>query len=125
MNGGTATTFTQDGSDTLAGSNTVTVPSGSYSVVEDALPIAGYGTTYDDCSGTIAADGTATCTITNNDSPPVCNAADTTGDAANAAYNNIPKDAVDCGPPSQAFEATSTKEFGDEVALGKSGNSSR
>ena len=45
MNGGTATTFTQDGSDTLAGKNTVTIPSGAYTVVEDGTPIAGYGTT--------------------------------------------------------------------------------
>ncbi len=41
---------------------------------------------------------------------------------ANAAYNNIPKDAINCGPPSHAFEGTSTKEFGDEVELGKDGN---
>lgn len=50
---------------------------------------------------------------------PVCDAAsaDTTG----VAYSDIPRDAVNCGPPSHAFQATQTKEFGDEVVLGAGG----
>jgi hypothetical protein len=59
-----------------------------------------------------------TCFVLPGTEPgPVCDAAAASGDAANAAYNNIPKDAVDCGPPSHAFQATLTKEFGDEVEL--------
>lgn len=43
--------------------------------------------------------------------PPVCN----TG--VKAAYNSFPVDAVNCGVPSQAFQATGTSEFGDYVGL--------
>ena len=125
VNNGTATSFIADPAfpnDTLHGKNTVTVPSGAYSVLEDSTP-TGYGATLSaGCSGTMVGGGTAECTITNNDSPPVCDAAAASGDAANAAYNNIPKDAINCGPPAHAFEGTSTKEFGDEVKLGKEGN---
>ena len=61
-----------------------------------------------------------TCFVLPGTKPgPVCNAA-AAGDS-NAAYNNIPKDAVDCGPPSEAFEAQSVSEFGDEVTLTGSG----
>jgi uncharacterized repeat protein (TIGR01451 family) len=68
VNGGSATSFTQDGSDPLKGLNSLTVNAGTYNVVEDATPIAGYDTTYDNCSGVVVANGaTATCTITNND----------------------------------------------------------
>jgi hypothetical protein len=66
VNGGTATTFIQS-SDQDHGENTVDVSAGNYSVVEDALPIAGYETTYDNCSGAISSGETKTCTITNND----------------------------------------------------------
>jgi hypothetical protein len=68
VNNGTATAFTQDGADTLKGQNTLTLPIGSYSVVEDATPIAGYTTTYDNCTDVaVTSGGSATCTITNND----------------------------------------------------------
>ena len=43
---------------------------GSHSVVEDGTPIAGYTTTYYNCSNvSVANGGTQTCTITNNDQP--------------------------------------------------------
>lgn len=69
VNGGSAVTFESDGS------NELTVDAGSYSVVEDALPIAGYATSYGnsvnsagDCANlTVPLGGTVTCTITNND----------------------------------------------------------
>ena len=51
----------------LKGLNTVDVPAGAFSVVENATPIAGYTTTYSGCSGTILNDETKTCTITNTD----------------------------------------------------------
>src|SRR2546422_11272513 len=71
VNGGTATSFTQDGGDTLKGRNDLSVSAGTYSVVEDATPIAGYSTSYDNCSNVVIANGgTATCTITNNDDAP-------------------------------------------------------
>jgi hypothetical protein len=66
VNGGAATPFAQDGIDPLKGLNTVDVPAGSFSVVENATPIAGYTTTYSNCSGTILNDATKTCTITNS-----------------------------------------------------------
>src|SRR6185503_9377213 len=66
VNGGTAQAFLQDGADTLKGRNDLTVNAGSYSVVEPA--VAGYGTTYDNCTDVAVTNGgSATCTITNND----------------------------------------------------------
>ena len=61
VNAGTATAFEADGQ------NDLTVDAGTYSVTEP--PVAGYGTTYDNCSNLqIPNGGSATCTITNDDS---------------------------------------------------------
>ena len=70
VNNGTATSFVTDPdvtpTDPLKGKNTLTVSAGSYTVTEPA--VSGYGTTYDNCSNVVIANGgTATCTITNND----------------------------------------------------------
>ena len=46
---------------------TVTLNAGSYGVTETEL--TGYAASYDNCSGTIAAGETKTCTITNDDRP--------------------------------------------------------
>jgi len=46
---------------------------------------------------------------------PVCDTADP-GDA-NAGYNAIPEDVINCGPPSFGFEAQSSREFGDKVQI--------
>jgi len=63
VNGGAAQAFEADGQ------NDLTVPAGTYSVTEPA--VAGYSTTYNNCSNlVIPAGGSATCTITNNDVPP-------------------------------------------------------
>ena len=43
-----------------------------------------------------------------------CNAGD---GATDAAYNAFPFGVVNCSPPSEAFEAQSASEFGDEVGL--------
>ena len=60
VNGATAVTFEADGT------NDVSVSAGSYTVTEPA--VAGYSTTYDNCSNVVIANGgEATCTITNND----------------------------------------------------------
>jgi uncharacterized repeat protein (TIGR01451 family) len=60
VNGGAATAFEADGE------NQLTVGAGTYDVTEPA--VAGYTTTYDNCSNVVIANGgTATCTITNND----------------------------------------------------------
>jgi hypothetical protein len=60
VNGATPVSFESDGS------NSLSVPAGTYTVTEPA--VAGYATTYANCSGiVIAAGGSATCTITNND----------------------------------------------------------
>ncbi len=68
VDGGSSTSFIQDGADTLKGKNTLTVDAGSYSVVETGTPIAGYATTYDNCTDVVVASGaTETCTITNDD----------------------------------------------------------
>ena len=68
VNAGTTTAFLQDASDVLAGKNSLTVNAGTYNVAEVGTPIAGYTTTYDNCSGvSLTNGGTATCTITNND----------------------------------------------------------
>jgi hypothetical protein len=75
VNGGTATSFTAVGSSTTSGSNSMTVPVGTYSVVEDGLPISGYTTTYTNnknantnCTSlAVTVGATTSCTITNND----------------------------------------------------------
>ena len=68
VDGGSAVAFAQDGGNALAGKNTLSVSAGSHSVVEDALPIAGYTTTYSNCANvSVANGGTQTCTITNDD----------------------------------------------------------
>jgi streptogramin lyase len=60
INGGTAIAFEADGR------NELTVDAGSYSVTEP--DVAGYTASYSaDCTGTIAAGQTKTCTITNDD----------------------------------------------------------
>src|SRR5215831_8272782 len=65
-NGAAATGFTQDGQDPLKGKNTLTVNAGTSNITEPA--VTGYGTTYDNCSNVVVANGgTQTCTITNND----------------------------------------------------------
>ena len=72
VNGGTAEAFEADGS------NSKTVAVGTYSVVEDGLPISNYTTTYAngsnsnlDCTSlAVTVGATTTCTITNNDNAP-------------------------------------------------------
>ena len=90
VNCGTATSFKADpgNNDGLHGLNTVTVPPGSYSVAEDGTPITYTATLSAGCTGTVAGGGSAECTITNDDNPPVCN--DGTG-VTGAAYNSIPR----------------------------------
>jgi uncharacterized repeat protein (TIGR01451 family) len=62
VNGGNATPFESDCS------NSMTVEAGTYNVTEPA--VAGYSTTYNDCSNIVLSSGdTATCTITNDDQP--------------------------------------------------------
>jgi hypothetical protein len=60
VNGGVPTPFEADGS------NVLTVPAGTYNVTEPAA--SGYAASFSGCSGiTLAAGGSATCTITNDD----------------------------------------------------------
>lgn len=77
-NGGTGTTtnfsFRVNGTSTTAfeadGSNIFVVATGTHDVTEVA--VAGYSTTYEGCDDiSIAAGETKTCTITNNDIPPL------------------------------------------------------
>jgi len=67
INGGVDQTFE------AGGQNDVTVVAGTYTIT--APTVAGYITTYDNCSGLILpSGGSATCTITNNDivsAPPI------------------------------------------------------
>ena len=110
---GTTTPFDADGS------VAVSLPVGTYTVTEPA--VAGYTPSFSG-SGTgnsctdisITSGGTATCSITNDDNPPICDAG--TGNTG-AAYNAIPTDVEHCSPPSLGFEATQTNEFGDEVMV--------
>ena len=60
VNGGAPVAFEGDGS------NTLSVPAGSYTITEPA--VSGYASSLSGCSGIVlAADESATCTITNND----------------------------------------------------------
>ncbi|MFC5577042.1 galactose oxidase-like domain-containing protein [Lysobacter niabensis] len=77
VNGGAPVAFEADGSNTLA------VPAGAYSVTEPA--VAGYAASFSNCSGLVlASGGSATCTITNNDtaSPSLS----TTAEASKSVY---------------------------------------
>ena len=66
VNGGTAIGFIQDGGNTLAGMNTLTLNAGTYNVTEGTY--FGYTSSYAGCANIqIANGGSATCTITNND----------------------------------------------------------
>ncbi|RPF28799.1 hypothetical protein [Georgenia muralis] len=77
VDGGTATAFTPVVGDPLAGSNSITLDAGTYSVTEANLPVTGYDTSYTnsenaatDCTDlTVPAGGSVTCTITNDDQP--------------------------------------------------------
>ncbi len=63
VNSGTAVTFEADGQ------NDLTVAAGTYNVTEPS--VAGYSTTYNNCSNLIIANGgTQTCAITNDDIAP-------------------------------------------------------
>ncbi len=65
VNGGEQTNFDAESGETI-----VTVPAGEYSITEVAA--SGYTTTYEGCSEIeLGANGSATCTITNNDVAPV------------------------------------------------------
>ncbi|MFC5577041.1 galactose oxidase-like domain-containing protein [Lysobacter niabensis] len=68
VNGAAPVAFEADGS------NVLSVPAGTYSVTEPA--VAGYAATLSNCSSLVlAAGGSATCTITNDDTvPPVLSA---------------------------------------------------
>jgi len=60
VNGAAPVAFEADGS------NTLSVPAGTYTVTEPA--VAGYAASFANCSGVVLASGaSATCTITNND----------------------------------------------------------
>ena len=70
VNSGTATAFVTDPdvspSDPLKGKNTLTVNAGTYDITEPT--VTGYNTTYSNCDDVVVTNGgTATCTITNND----------------------------------------------------------
>lgn len=63
VNGGGTTAFEADGQ------NDLTVNAGTYNVTEPS--ISGYATSYNNCSNLIVPNGgSATCTITNNDTAP-------------------------------------------------------
>jgi hypothetical protein len=111
--GGTPTNLALDGTNQPVGSATFVDPQPTRNDI--VLHISDSGQCFD-----IYGVVTPTCFVTPAEEPgPVCDASSSSD--TNAAYNSIPKDAVDCGPPSQAFEGTSTKEFGNEVVLGAGG----
>jgi large repetitive protein len=77
VNGDAAVTFEADGQ------NDLTLDAGTYSVVETTAP--GYTTTYDNCANVVVPNGgSATCTITNDDTPTQLTIINTTqgGDAS-------------------------------------------
>lgn len=70
VNGGTPIVFEADGS------NVLSVPAGTYTVSEPAT--AGYNASLSNCSGiALTAGGSATCTITNDDTPALAMTAGT------------------------------------------------
>ncbi|MDP2656403.1 MAG: hypothetical protein Q8P11_02460 [bacterium] len=70
VNDGDSTSFIEDEEDASSGQNDVNVDAGEYEVTETVYE--GYDVSYsEDCSGTIANDQEATCTITNDDIAPI------------------------------------------------------
>ncbi|KKQ92426.1 MAG: hypothetical protein UU16_C0006G0028 [Candidatus Woesebacteria bacterium GW2011_GWA2_40_7] len=85
VNGGGATAFEADGQ------NDLTVNAGTYSVTEPG--VAGYSTTYDNCSNLVISNGgSATCTITNDDIQPKLTLTKivTNDNGGNAVVNDFP-----------------------------------
>jgi hypothetical protein len=77
VNGAAAVPFESDGS------NSLSVPAGTYSVIEPA--VAGYTANYAGCSNVaLVAGASATCTITNDDNAP--SALTTTAESSKPAY---------------------------------------
>jgi hypothetical protein len=110
--GGTPTNLALDGTNQPVGTATFAQQPTRNDIV---LHISDAGQCFD-----IYGVVTPTCFVTPGEEPGlVCDAASSSD--TNAAYNSIPKDAVNCGPPSHAFEGTQTKEFGNEVVLGAGG----
>jgi hypothetical protein len=95
-----AVTFLQEGADTLKGSNTLSVSAGTYTVTEANTPISGYVTTYDKCSNiVVAAGGTQTCTITNDDK---------TAPGISTVQNVIPNDSATISGATSSASGTIT-----------------
>src|SRR5205823_332379 len=74
VDAGAATAFDKaadNDNNPLTGQNSISVAAGTHSVVENAIPIAGYTTTYssDFPYTTLFRAETKTCTITNDDQP--------------------------------------------------------
>ena len=109
--GGEKSNIGLDGTDTEIGTATFDTSPSSQTIllhVSDAAK----------CRALYGGDAT-TCFVLPGPRPgPICDAA--SGDTG-AAYDAYPKDVVDCGPPSYAFEGNFANEFGDEVTVGTAG----
>jgi hypothetical protein len=90
--------------------NDFTVNAGTYSVVETA--VAGYTTTYDNCTDVVIPNGgSATCTITNDDQPAtlIVKKVLFTDDGGTLDYEDF-EFSINSGP-AVAFEADAQNEF--------------
>jgi hypothetical protein len=109
--GGEKSNIGLDGTDTEIGTATFNTSPSSQTIVLHVSDAA-------KCQALYGGDAT-TCFVLPGPRPgPICDAG--TGNT-NAAYNAIPTDVGHCSPPSHAFEAQQTNEFGDEVTLDTAG----
>jgi hypothetical protein len=102
----------------LDGTTDIPIGSATFSTSPSSQTILLHVSDAAKCQALYGGDAT-TCFVLPGPKPgPVCDA--TSGDTG-AAYDAYPKDVVDCGPPSYAFEGNFANEFGDGVTVGTAG----
>ena len=110
--GGDKTNIPLDGDTTTMGTATWgTVPTSQDLVLHINDPAT--------CASLYGSGTSLTCFVKPGPRGPICNAgpANTTG----VVFTSIPRDSVDCAPPSLGFEAHTVSEFGDAVELSTTG----
>ena len=99
----------------LNGTQNITVGTATFSTAVSGETILLHVNDAARCQTLYPGSTSSTCFVLPGPRPgPVC---DGPGSTTGVGYTSLPKDVTSCSPPSEAFEAQSAKEFGDEVVL--------